>query len=58
MAGHKRFRAGAWRPTVEGPRDPITGKRQQVNRTVRAPNTRAGEKVADVELAKLIVEVE
>jgi hypothetical protein len=29
-----------------------------VNRTVRAPNTRAGEKVADVEPAKLIVEVE
>ena len=58
MAGHKRFRAGAWRLTVEGPPDPITGKRQQVYRTVRAPNTRAGAKAADVELAKLLVEVD
>ncbi len=58
MAGHKRFRAGAWRLTVEGPPDPITGKRQQVNRTVRQPNTKAGAKVAEVELAKLVVEVD
>lgn len=58
MAGHIRFRAGAWRLTVEGPPDPITGKRQQVHRTVRAPNTKAGAKAADVELAKLIVEVD
>ena len=36
---------------------PITGKRRQLNRTVRAPNTRAGAATADVELAKLIVEV-
>jgi hypothetical protein len=33
VAGHKRFRAGAWRLTVEAPPDPITGKRQQVHRT-------------------------
>lgn len=58
MGGHKRFRVGAWRLTVEGPKDPITGGRRQVHRTVRAPNTKAGEKVADLELAKLIVEVE
>ena len=58
MRGYKRFRAGAWRLTVEGPTDPTTGKRQQVNRTVRAPNNRAGEKAADIELAKLIVEVD
>ena len=58
MAGHKRFRAGARRLTVEGPPDPITGKRQQVNRTVRQPNTKAGAKVADVELSKLVVEVD
>jgi hypothetical protein len=36
---------------------PITGKRRQLNRTVRAPNTRAGAATADVDLAKLIVEV-
>jgi hypothetical protein len=58
MPGHKRFRAGAWRLTVEGPPDPITGNPQQVHRTVRAPNTKAGAKAADVQLAKLIVEVD
>jgi hypothetical protein len=58
VAGHKRFRAGAWRLTVEGPPDPITGKRQQVYRTVREPNTRAGAKAADIELSKLVVEVD
>ena len=58
MAGHKRFRAGAWRLTVEGPKDPITGERRQVNRTVQAPNTKAGAKTADLELAKLLVEVD
>lgn len=58
MAGHKRFRSGAWRLTVEGPPDPITGTRQQLNRTVRQPNTKAGAKVADIELAKLLVEVD
>jgi hypothetical protein len=26
VTGHKRFRAGAWRLSVEGPPDPITGK--------------------------------
>ena len=41
MAGHKRFRSGAWRLTVEGPKDPITGKRRQISRTVREPNTKA-----------------
>jgi integrase len=56
-AGHKRFKDGAWRLVVEAGKDPITGKRRQINRTVREPNTRAGETVADVELAKLIVEV-
>jgi hypothetical protein len=57
MRGHKRFKDGAWRLVVEAGNDPITGKRRQVDRTVRAPNTRAGEAAADVELAKLIVEV-
>lgn len=58
MRGYKRFRAGAWRLVAEGPKDPITGKRQQVFRTVRAPDNRVGEKEADVELAKLLVEVD
>lgn len=53
-----RFRAGAWRLTVEGPPDSITGKRQQVYLMVRAPNSRAGAKAADVELSKLVVEVD
>jgi hypothetical protein len=57
MRGHKRFKDGAWRLVVEAGKDPITGKRRQINRTVREPNIRAGETVADVELAKLIVEV-
>jgi hypothetical protein len=57
MGGHRRFRAGAWQLTVERPKDPITCKRRQVHRTVE-PNTKAGEKVAHLELAKLIVEVE
>jgi hypothetical protein len=30
MAGHKRFRAGAWRLTVETPPDPIAGERHPV----------------------------
>jgi hypothetical protein len=58
VAGHKRFHAGAWRLTVEGLTDPITGKRQQLNRTVRELNTKAGGKVADVALAKVIVELD
>jgi hypothetical protein len=57
MRGHKRFKDGAWRLTVEASKDPITGKRRAVNRTVRAPNTRAGAQAADVELARLIIEV-
>lgn len=57
MAGHKRFKDGAWRLTVEGPRDPLTGRRRPVNATVRAPNNRAGAQAADLELAKLVVAV-
>jgi integrase len=57
MRGHKVFRWGAWRLTVEGPRGP-GGKRNQITRTVRAPDTKAGAKEADAELAKLIVEIE
>jgi hypothetical protein len=57
MRGHKRFKDGAWRLVVDAGKDPITGKRRQVNRTVRAPNTRAGAQAADVELARLIIDV-
>jgi hypothetical protein len=49
---------GAWRLTVEGPKDPITGERQQIHRTVREPNTKAGAKVGGIELGKLVVEVD
>jgi hypothetical protein len=57
MRGQKRFKDGAWRLTVEASKDPITGKRRAVNRPVRAPNTRAGAQAADVELARLVIEV-
>ena len=30
MAGHKRFRAGAWRLTIDTPPDPIAGERHPV----------------------------
>jgi integrase len=55
--GHKRFRDGAWRLTVSAGTDPVTGKRKQANATVHAPNNREGAKLADIELAKLVVEV-
>jgi hypothetical protein len=58
VRGHKRYKAGAWRLTVEGPADPLTGKRNQMHGTVRAPNTKAGAKIADGELAKLIVKAD
>ena len=58
MAGHKRFKDGAWRLIVEGPGDPVTGRRRHVNATFHAPDTKAGAKAADVELAKLLVKVD
>src|SRR4029453_6037049 len=63
MRGHKRFKDGSWRLIVDAGKDPMTGKRRQIFRTVRAPNTRAGPhppaggNLADVELARLVVEV-
>jgi integrase len=57
MRGHKRFKDGSWRLIVDAGKDPMTGKRRQIFRTVRAPNTRAGAQAADVELARLVVEV-
>ncbi|MHB1486252.1 MAG: hypothetical protein ACYCS7_00890 [Acidimicrobiales bacterium] len=54
MKGHKRYRAGAWRLVVAAGNDPLTGRRRSVFETVRAPNNRAGSKVADARLAELI----
>jgi hypothetical protein len=39
MRGHKRFKDGSWRLIVDAGKDPMTGKRRQIFRTVRAPNT-------------------
>lgn len=57
MAGHKRFKDGAWRLVVSAGKDPVTGRRKQVHSTFHASNTRAGEKAADLALAKLTLEV-
>ena len=43
---------------VDAGNDPITGKRRQVHRTFKAPNTKRGAAEADTALAKLIAEVE
>jgi hypothetical protein len=57
VRGHKRFRAGAWRLTVNA-KDPVTGERKPVYATVHAPNNKRGEARADSELAKLVAQVE
>jgi integrase len=57
VRGHKRFKAGAWRLTVNAT-DPVTGERKPVYATVHAPNNRRGEAKADSELAKLVAQVE
>jgi hypothetical protein len=44
-------------PTVNA-KDPLTGKRKPVFRTIRAPNTRRGRQQSETELAKLETEVE
>jgi integrase len=56
VKGTKRFKAGAWRLEVDAGTDPVTGRRRRLNRTVRAPNNKRGERQADTELAKLVVE--
>jgi integrase len=58
VKGHVRYRSGAWRLTVEGGNDPLTGKRRQIHRTVRAPDTKAGRRTAESALAKLLVDVD
>ena len=57
MKGSIRWRDGAWRIQVSAT-DPITGKRTQPQRTVKAPNNRNGRREAESELAKFIVEIE
>jgi integrase len=56
VKGTKQFKAGAWRLTVDAGTDPVTGQRRRVHRTVHAPNNKRGERQADTELAKLVVE--
>lgn len=58
MKGTIRYRAGAWRLRVDGGNDPITGKRRQIERTLRAPDNRNGRRLAETELSKLVAEVE
>lgn len=56
MRGSVRWRAGAWRIRVDIGRDPATGRRRQIERTVHAPNTPGGRRQADDELARLVAE--
>jgi len=58
MKGSKRYRSGAWRLKVNAGRDPVTGKRRELYETVKAPDNRAGAKLADARLAELIAAVE
>jgi integrase len=58
MKGTIRYRSGAWRLRVDGGIDAITGKRRQIERTLRAPDNRNGRRLAETELAKLVAEVE
>jgi hypothetical protein len=58
MRGYKRFRSGGWSLVVDAGKDPITGKRRQVHRTFKAPNTKRGGAEADSALAKLVAEIE
>jgi hypothetical protein len=48
VRGHKRFKGGAWRLTVNAT-DPVTGKRTPVYATVHAPNNKRGAAKADSE---------
>jgi len=57
MRGHLYYRAGAWRLVVNA-KDPVTGRRKPVHRTVRAPDNQRGRRQAESELAKLVAEVE
>lgn len=56
--GSCRYDRGAWRIQTYVGRDPVTGARRYRSASVDAPNTKAGERVARGELAKLILEVQ
>lgn len=58
MKGNLSFTDGAWRLKVNMGKDPLTGKRRVLNRSVREPNTAKGRKAAEAVLAHLVVEVE
>jgi integrase len=58
VKGSKRYRSGAWRLKVNAGRDPVTGKRREVYETVKAPDNRAGAKLADARLAELVSAIE
>jgi integrase len=58
MKGTKRFRSGAWRLKVFAGWDPVTNKRIDLYETVKAPNNRAGAKLADARLAEMVTSVE
>lgn len=54
MAGHIRFRDGAWRLTADAGKNAL-GKRVQIHETVHAPNTKAGRKKAELARAALVL---
>ena len=59
MRGTVRRRAeGSWQLQVFAGVDPTSGRERRVTRTIHAPHTKAGLKVAEQALAALIVEVE
>lgn len=59
MKGTARKRGtGRWQIQVYAGADPQTGKDVRVTQTVVAPHTRAGRKIVDQAIAKLIVDVE
>ena len=57
MAGSLRWRDGAWRLQVYAGVRP-DGRERRITRTVRAPNTKAGRRQAEAELARLVVDVD
>lgn len=58
MKGNLRFKDGAWRLRVDVGRDPLTGKRRSIYKTVHAPDNKRGRSQAESELARLVVDAE
>jgi integrase len=52
MRGHLRKRGSTWQLIVEGARDPLTGRRRQISRSLRGTK-----REAEAALAQLLVEV-